>query len=104
MTAIAVAGRTRESYAPPVPFPHSVRVLPASHAADTHRPVEVGGLTKMSRPPNGGGGPDYMKEGSPPWGGLGGYPFTPWERALSVRGGTTPSCMQGVYRSRRVIP
>jgi hypothetical protein len=31
----------------------------------------------MSRPPNGGGGLDYMKDGSSPWGGLGGYPFTP---------------------------
>ena len=47
----------------------------------------------MSRPPNGGGGLDYMKVGSPPWGGLGGYPFTPWERALGVRGGTIlPAC------------
>jgi hypothetical protein len=31
----------------------------------------------MSRPPNGDGGLDYMKGGSSPWGGLGGYPFTP---------------------------
>jgi hypothetical protein len=31
----------------------------------------------MSRPPNGDGGLDYMKDGSSPWGGLGGYPFTP---------------------------
>jgi len=100
---IAVAGRTPGWYAVPGVFPHSVRVCGASRAKNPHRTV-VGRLqTQMSGPPNGGGGPDYMKEGSPPWGGLGGYPFTPWERALGVRGGTTPSCMQRAYRPRRVV-
>lgn len=84
MMTIAVAGRTYRSYDRVGVFPHS------RDGAE------------MSRPPNGGGGLDYMKDGSPPWGGLGGYPFTPWERALGVRGGTSPSCMRRVYRSRRV--
>ena len=57
----------------------------------------IGPFTKsavqMPEPPNGGGGSGYMKVGSPPWGGLGGYPFTPWERALGARGGTIlPAC------------
>jgi hypothetical protein len=98
---IAVAGRTRRSYARTAPFTHSVRVGGHSVSVDPHRTVS-GGPTEMSRPPNGGGGLDYMKDGSPPWGGLGGYPFTPWERALGVRGGTNPSCMRRVYRPRRV--
>lgn len=82
---MAVAGRTDRSYATGNGFPHS-----------------GWRSQKMSGPPNGGGGPDYMKDGSPPWGGLGGYPFTPWERALGVRGETHPSCMQRAYRPRRV--
>jgi hypothetical protein len=101
--AIAVAGRIHGWYALTAPFPHSVRVYGASRAIDPHRTVGKRGWTQMSGPPNGGGGPDYMKEGSPPWGGLGGYPFTPWERALGVRGGTTPSCMHRAYRPRRVV-
>jgi hypothetical protein len=100
--AIAVAGRTPGSYAAGVAFPHSVRVYQDCVGTNPHRTVEAGGQMQMSRPPNGGGGPDYMKEGSPPWGGLGGYPFTSWERALDVRGGTTPSCMHRAYRPRRV--
>jgi len=32
---------------------------------------------KVMGPPL-GGGPIYTKESSVPWGGLGGYPFTPW--------------------------
>ena len=98
---IAVAGRTWRSYARPAPFTHSVRTSDAWSAMYLLRTVS-GGLAEMSRPPNGGGGLDYMKDGSPPWGGLGGYPFTPWERALGVRGGTNPSCMRRVYRPRRV--
>lgn len=98
---IAVAGRTRRSYAHRAPFTHSVKIYGASRTTNAHRTVRAG-LTQMSRPPNGGGGLDYMKDGSPPWGGLGGYPFTPWERALGVRGGTNPSCMRRVYRPRRV--
>jgi len=78
MMATAVAGRTPRSYASAAGFPHSVKILRDLSAKDLHRTVGRGCLTKMSRPPNGGGGPDYMKEGSPPWGGLGGYPFTPW--------------------------
>ncbi len=35
------------------------------------------GAKKMMRPPL-GGGLIYTKESSVPWGGLGGYPFTPW--------------------------
>jgi hypothetical protein len=101
--AIAVAGRTPGSYARHVIFPHSVNAAREIFAACVHRMVVRRPQTQMSRPPNGGGGPDYMKEGSPPWGGLGGYPFTPWERALGVRGGTTPSCMQRDYRPRRVV-
>jgi hypothetical protein len=87
---MAVAGRTRRSYAYADPFNHS--------------PNGWGDRTEMSRPPLSGGGLDYMKDGSPPWGGLGGYPFTPWERALGARGGTNPSCMRCVYRPRRVKP
>ena len=101
--AIAVAGRTPGSYAPQVAFPHSVRVCGDTVATNPHRTVGKRGQTQMSGPPNGSGGPDYMKEGSPPWGGLGGYPFTSWERALDVRGGTTPSCMHRAYRPRRVV-
>jgi hypothetical protein len=100
---IAVAGRTLRSYARPTPFTHSVTADAPSGASGFGRRAP-GGPAQMSRPPNGGGGLDYMKDGSPPWGGLGGYPFTPRERALGVRGGTNPSCMRRVYRPRRVKP
>jgi hypothetical protein len=50
---MAVAGRTRATM------------------ADQDRKPE------MMRPPL-GGGLIYTKESSVPWGGLGGYPFTPW--------------------------
>lgn len=101
--AIAVTGRTPGSYVAQDAFPHSVNVAREILSSLDHRTVGATPWTQMSGPPNGGGGPDYMKEGSPPWGGLGGYPFTPWERALGVRGGTTPSCMQPAYRPRRVV-
>lgn len=100
---IAVAGRTPGSYARPVSILHSVVAKSRDHCA-------VGGMVgheehrKMPRPPNGGGGLGYMKDGSPPWGGLGGYPFTPWERALGARGETSPSCMHTAYRPQRVKP
>jgi len=108
-TTMAVAGRTSEWYARRARSPHSVKDCYASRVVSVHRTVAKMGLAwdemprnAMSGPPNGGGGPDYMKDGSPPWGGLGGYPFTPWERALGARGGTIPSCMHRGYRSRRV--
>jgi hypothetical protein len=50
---MAVAGRTRDTMADQCPMP------------------------EMMRPPL-GGGLIYTKESSVPWGGLGGYPFTPW--------------------------
>jgi hypothetical protein len=96
---IAVAGRTTRSYDPERGFNHSVRFYAAPGGIEPHRRVR---RRKMPRPPNGGGGLGYMKDGSPPWGGLGGYPFTSWERALDVRGGTNPSCMRRLYRPRRV--
>ena len=80
---IAVAGRIWGSYAPAPAF--------TSLGPEMPRPPNIGGL-------------GYMKDGSPPWGGLGGYPFTSWERALDVRGGTNPSCMRPLYRPRRVRP
>ncbi len=99
-TTMAVAGRTSEWYAQPVRSPHSVKVCYASRVAGVHRTGSSGGRecgewprNALWGPPTGGGGPDYMKDGSPPWGGLGGYPFTPWERALGARGGTIlPAC------------
>ena len=39
------------------------------------------------------GGLGYMKDGSPPWGGLGGYPFTPWRTCPRYEGKEPPSCM-----------
>ena len=70
---IAVAGRTGRSYVNGVPWPN---------ASKTRR-----GPRKVT------GASTYMKDGSPPWGGLGGYPFTPWERALGARGEPiSPAC------------
>jgi hypothetical protein len=97
---MAVAGRTDRSYGTSDAFTHSAYVADASGVATSRQTV----TEKMPRPPNGDGGLGYMKGGSPPWGGLGGYPFTPWERALGARGESTPSCMRRVYRPRRVIP
>lgn len=74
---IAVAGRTPGSYAPHPSFPHSVRILHQALVENLHSTVGERPQLKMPRPPNGGGGPGYMKDGSPPWGGLGGYPITP---------------------------
>jgi hypothetical protein len=100
---IAVAGRTRRSYVLPRSFNHSVKAGRVYIPTRLHRTVgETPKQPKMPRPPNGGGGLGYMKDGSPPWGGLGGYPFTPWERALGARGETSPSCMHTAYRPRRV--
>jgi hypothetical protein len=77
---MAVAGRTRDTM--------------ADHVAHA----------EMMRPPR-GGGLIYTKESAVPWGGLGGYPFTPWtERALGMMGTVDPpSCMRVHYRPLRVV-
>jgi hypothetical protein len=98
---IAVAGRMPGSYCPPRIFLHSVRVCFHPLVTNPHRTVLTSSWSEMPRPPH-SGGLGYMKDGSPPWGGLGGYPFTPWERALGARGETSPSCMHGTHRPRRV--
>jgi hypothetical protein len=74
----------------------------AGRTADTM--AEPDAVPEMTRPPL-GGGLVYTKESSVPWGGLGGYPFTPWtERALGMRGTVDPpSCMRVHYRSLRVV-
>jgi hypothetical protein len=66
--------------------------------------ADHGPAPEMMRPPL-RGGLIYTKESSVPWGGLGGYPFTPWtERALGMRGTVDPpSCMRVHYRSQRVV-
>jgi hypothetical protein len=43
----------------------------------------AGPIQKVMGPPL-GGGPIYTKESSVPWGGLGGYPFTPWTNVPEV--------------------
>ncbi len=94
MRMMAVPGRTTHDRIPKHRYPDSGRegrsAYPSFSSGSASTPSK--GIPKeqsesdgrlqlvqtLSRPPH-YGGLDYMKEGFPsPWGGLGGYPFTPW--------------------------